>query len=58
MGFIELKSELLTIFEKIEEELLRTIYDFLKQCENAQIGPSFHSCYLSPLTNLSSSPKP
>jgi len=39
MGTIELKSDLRRILEKIEDEqLLRTIYDFLKQSENAEVG--------------------
>lgn len=39
MGTIELKSNLFKILEKIEDEqLLRTIYDFLKQGENAEVG--------------------
>ena len=39
MGTIELKSNLLKILEKIEDEqLLRTIYDFLKQSENSETG--------------------
>jgi hypothetical protein len=39
MGTIELKSDLRRILDKIEDEqLLRTIYDFLKQSENAEVG--------------------
>ena len=39
MGTIELKSNLFKILEKIEDEqLLRTIYDFLKQGENTEVG--------------------
>jgi uncharacterized beta-barrel protein YwiB (DUF1934 family) len=39
MGTIELKSDLLRILNKIEDEqLLRTIYDFLKQGENDEVG--------------------
>jgi hypothetical protein len=39
MGAIELKSELHKILDKIEnEQLLRTIYDFLKQNENVEEG--------------------
>ncbi|NJL56534.1 hypothetical protein HC928_16210 [bacterium] len=39
MGTIELKSDLHKILDRIEnEQLLRTIYDFLKQRENAQQG--------------------
>ena len=39
MGTIELKSNLLKILDKIEDEqLLRTIYDFLKQAENPETG--------------------
>ena len=39
MGTIELKSNLHKILDKIEnEQLLRTIYDFLKQSENAEEG--------------------
>ena len=39
MGTIELKSDLLRILNKIEDEqLLRTIYDFLKQGENTEVG--------------------
>lgn len=39
MGTIELKSDLHKILDRIEnEQLLRTIYDFLKQRENAQEG--------------------
>jgi hypothetical protein len=39
MGTIELKSDLHKILDKIDnEQLLRTIYDFLKQRENAVEG--------------------
>lgn len=39
MGTMELKSDLLKILDRIEDEqLLRTIYDFLKQSENAEVG--------------------
>lgn len=39
MGTIELKSDLLKILDKIEnEQLLRAIYDFLKQREDAEEG--------------------
>lgn len=39
MGTIELKSDLRKILDKIEDEqLLRTVYDFLKQGENAEAG--------------------
>ena len=39
MGTIELKSDLRKILDRIEDEqLLRTIYDFLKQRENADVG--------------------
>jgi uncharacterized beta-barrel protein YwiB (DUF1934 family) len=39
MGTMELKSDLHKILDKIEnEQLLRTIYDFLKQRENTQEG--------------------
>jgi hypothetical protein len=39
MGTIELKSNLIKILEKTDnEQLLRTIYDFLKQGENKEIG--------------------
>ncbi len=39
MGTIELKSDLHKILDKIEnEQLLRTIYDFLKQGENSEEG--------------------
>ena len=35
----ELKSDLRRILDRIEDEqLLRTVYDFLKQGENAQAG--------------------
>lgn len=39
MGTIELKSDLHKILDKIEnEQLLRAIYDFLKQNESAEEG--------------------
>ncbi len=39
MGPIELKSDLHKILDRIEnEQLLRTIYDFLKQGERTQEG--------------------
>jgi hypothetical protein len=39
MGTIELKSDLLRILDKIEDEqLLRVVYDFLKQGESAEVG--------------------
>lgn len=39
MGPIDLKSDLHKILDKIEnEQLLRTIYDFLKQSENVEEG--------------------
>jgi uncharacterized beta-barrel protein YwiB (DUF1934 family) len=39
MGTIELESDLLRILNKIEDEqLLRAIYDFLKQGENTEVG--------------------
>jgi hypothetical protein len=39
MRTVELKSDLLKLLEKIEDEqLLRTIYDFVKQSENAEVG--------------------
>ena len=39
MGTIELKSNLHKILDRIEnEQLLRTIYDFLKQRESTQEG--------------------
>jgi len=39
MGTIELKSDLHKILDGIEDEqLLRTVYDFLKQRENAEVG--------------------
>ena len=39
MGTTELKSDLRKILDRIEDEqLLRTIYDFLKQSENAEAG--------------------
>ncbi|MEO7988436.1 MAG: hypothetical protein ABI663_02785 [Chryseolinea sp.] len=39
MGTVEIKSDLHKILDKIEnEQLLRTVYDFLKQSENAEEG--------------------
>lgn len=39
MGTIELKSNLHKILDKIEnEQLLRTVYDFLKHEEKAEVG--------------------
>ncbi|MBX2964604.1 MAG: hypothetical protein KF845_00560 [Cyclobacteriaceae bacterium] len=39
MGTVELKSDLHRILDKIEnEQLLRTVYDFLKHSENAEEG--------------------
>ncbi len=39
MGTIELKSDLLKILNKIEDEqLLRTVYEFLKEGENTEQG--------------------
>lgn len=39
MGTLELKSDLHKILDRIDnEQLLRTIYDFLKQREHAQEG--------------------
>lgn len=39
MGTMELKSDLHKIVDRIEnEQLLRTIYDFLKQGEHAEEG--------------------
>lgn len=39
MGTLEMKSDLHKILDKIEnEQLLRTIYDFLKQGENTEEG--------------------
>ncbi|MBA4056168.1 MAG: hypothetical protein C0490_15745 [Marivirga sp.] len=39
MGTIELKSDLRKILDGIEDEqLLRTVYDFLKQRENNEVG--------------------
>jgi predicted HAD superfamily phosphohydrolase len=44
MGTVELKSSLLRILEKIEdEELLRTVYDFLKQSQNPEVGKIWES---------------
>ena len=40
MGTVELKSDIHKILDRIEnEQLLRTIYDFLKQGENSQEAP-------------------
>lgn len=39
MSTIEMKSDLYKILDKIEnEQLLRTVYDFLKQSENVEEG--------------------
>lgn len=39
MGTVEMKSDLHKILDKIEnEQLLRTVYDFLKQSENVEEG--------------------
>jgi hypothetical protein len=39
MGTIELKSDLRKILDRIEDEqLLRAVYDFLKQGEGAEVG--------------------
>lgn len=39
MGTLELKKGLREILDRIEDEqLLRTIYDFLKQSENTDLG--------------------
>lgn len=39
MSTIEMKSDLYKILDKIEnEQLLRTVYDFLKQSENIEEG--------------------
>lgn len=39
MGTIELKSDLIKILGKIEDEqLLRAVYEFLKQSENSESG--------------------
>lgn len=39
MGTIELKSDLRKILDGIEDEqLLRAVYDFLKQHENVEVG--------------------
>ncbi|MBZ0247840.1 MAG: hypothetical protein K8H85_17990 [Cyclobacteriaceae bacterium] len=39
MGTIELKSDLLKILNRIEDEqLLRTVYEFLKEGENTEQG--------------------
>jgi uncharacterized beta-barrel protein YwiB (DUF1934 family) len=44
MGTVELKSNLLKILDKTEDEqLLRTIYDFLKQSENTGEGQMWKS---------------
>ena len=39
MGTTELKSDLFRMLEKVEDEhLLRTLYDFVKQGNNAEVG--------------------
>lgn len=39
MGTIELKSDLRKLLDKIDDEqLLRTIYEFLKQSEHTKVG--------------------
>ncbi len=39
MGTVELKSDLFKLLDRIEnEQLLRTIYDFLKQSEESEEG--------------------
>lgn len=44
MGKVELKSSLIRILEKLEDEqLLRVIYDFLKQGENRAVGEIWKS---------------
>lgn len=44
MGTLELKSDLHKILDKIEnEQLLRTVYDFLKQRETAKEGQIWKS---------------
>jgi hypothetical protein len=44
MGTIELKSDLHKILDRIEnEQLLRTIYDFLKQRETSKEGQIWKS---------------
>jgi hypothetical protein len=44
MGTIKLKTNLHKILDRIEnEQLLRTIYDFLRQRENAQEGEIWKS---------------
>jgi hypothetical protein len=44
MGTVELKSDLHKILDRIEnEQLLRTIYDFLKQRETAKEGQIWQS---------------
>ena len=44
MGTIELKSDLYKILDNIEnEQLLRTIYDFLKYSEESQEGQIWKS---------------
>ncbi len=44
MGTIELKSDLHKILDRIEnEQLLRTIYDFLKQRETTKEGQIWES---------------
>jgi hypothetical protein len=44
MGTVELKSDLHKMLDRIEnEQLLRTIYDFLKQRETAKEGQIWQS---------------
>ncbi|AFL85603.1 hypothetical protein Belba_3086 [Belliella baltica DSM 15883] len=44
MGTVELKSDLHKILDRIDnEQLLKTIYDFLKQRENAKDGQIWES---------------
>ncbi len=44
MGTVELKSDLLRILNKIEDEqLLRTVYDFLKEGENTEAGQMWNT---------------
>jgi len=44
MGTIELKSDLHKILDRIEnEQLLRTVYDFLKQRETGKEGQFWNS---------------
>lgn len=46
MGTVELKSNLIRTLEKIEDEqLLRVIYDFLKQGENHEVGEIWKSLF-------------